>query len=336
MHMHMWKRLVSGQKIRSLLLAALALLVGFSIAAGAEPSPAHVPIPHEIRPSFFLPPAEPSPTAFSQAEAAELRRRYGIHTAQNPVNQAVTLATDTLGWRDRQALELINRHAAAIHSAARTEALNPLVLAAILFDEIRHEKPTEEVMTRWGLAQTLGLAQLSLRELVMQGYFDPDLQSLLATGQLDAPLRALQAEGWLSSRRDLRRMPVSELRIHLLPPQILELLPKAVIARGQRDLLRPDFNIQVLARQLSRVRQQQGLPPTQRFEHLQDFQTLHQLARVVVFHNGRLDYAAKIISYLRLPLLEIALNGCLPPALPPYSESVGAADLASDPFSLLR
>lgn len=310
----MWKRLRLAQEVCALLFVVLAFLVKIASAAGAEHHPVPT-IPSEIRPSFFLPAQAPSPTSFTPAEVAELRRRYGIHAAQNPVNQVVTLATDTLGWQDRKALETIQRHAVTIHAAARAESINPLVLAAILFDEIRHEKPTEEVMTRWGLAQTLGLAQLSLRELVMQGYFDTDLAALLQQGALDQVLQNLQAQGRLGATRNLRTISVEELRIHLLPSQILALLPASALARGQRDLLEPAFNIHTLARQLSRVRQQQGISKKQTFENLHEFETLRQLARVVVFHNGRLDYAAKIINYLRLPVLEIALNGCPIPNL---------------------
>jgi len=276
----------------------------------ASPQTLLAPLPGHIRPSVYLTPAPPSPADFSLTEVQELQRRYGIHAAQNPVNQAVTLATDSLGWRDHQALMIISGYAKAIQSAARQQNINPAVLAAILFDEIRHQKPTEEVMTQLGLAQTLGLAQISLRELVMQGYYDADLRQLHAQGHFDVALQDLQATGRLAQNKDLRKLSISELHTYLLPPQILAHLPRELVEKGQAALLDPLENIQILARQLARVRKQQGLPQALRFDKLEHFHEAHNLARVVIFHNGRLDYAHKILSILRLPQLEVALSGC--------------------------
>lgn len=311
----------SQTKLRpSLALACVFCLLGMmSLQASASPLQADspdfpttfkAPIPGHIRPSVYLTPAPPSPADFSLTEIQELQRRYGIHAAQNPVNQAVTLATDSLGWRDHQALMTISHHAQTIQSAAKAENLNPAVLAAILFDEIRHQKPTEEVFTQLGMAQTLGLAQISLRELVMQGFFDAEIQQLHAQGHFDVALYDLQATGRLSPETNLRKLSLKQLHTYLLPPQILAELPAELIEKGQSVLLDPVQNIQILARQLARVRQQQGIPSNQDFVHLERFADAHALARVVVFHNGRLDYAHKILSTLRLPQLEVALSGC--------------------------
>ncbi len=286
-----------------------------ALSASATPLPTPpqtllAPMPGHIRPSVYLTAAPPSPADFNLREVQEMQRRYGIHAAQNPVNQAVTLATDSLGWRDHQALMTISSYAKTIQIAAQTENLNPEVLAAILFDEIRHQKPTEAVMTQLGLAQTLGLAQISLRELVMQGFFDNDLRQLHAQGHFDVALQDLQATGRLAANKDLRKLSLKELHTYLLPPQILSYLPSALIEKGQAVLLDPHENIQILARQLVRVRKQQGISAQQRFEHLDNFSVAHSLARVVIFHNGRLDYAHKILNTLRLPQLEVALSGC--------------------------
>jgi hypothetical protein len=280
----------------------LSAMVTFGLLVTLIPPVQAHPVPTDIRPSFFLPPAQPSPADFSRAEAREFQRRYGIHAAQNPVNQAMTLAADTLGWRDRLALDLIRRHAAPLQTVGQQVGINPLVLAAILFDEIRHEKPTEEVLTRWGLAKTLGLAQLSLHELVMQGYFDPWIASALKQGVFDSELDVLQTE--------TNKMSPAALRLHLHPARILAYLPADLLSASQQALLDPGFNILTLARQLVRVRRQLGISDQEYFLNLADFRIQHQLARVVVFHNGRLDYAGKILSALRLPQLEIALSGC--------------------------
>lgn len=284
-----------------------------SAAATPMPTPPQTllaPMPGHIRPSVYLTPAPPSPADFHLREVQELQRRYGIHAAQNPVNQAVTLATDSLGWRDHLALMTISSYAKTIQTAAQNENLNPAVLAAILFDEIRHQKPTESVMTQLGLAQTLGLAQISLRELVMQGFFDEDLRQLHAQGHFDVALQDLQATGRLASNKDFRKLSLRELHTYLLPPQILAYLPSALIEKGQAALLDPLENIRILARQLARVRKQQGISEQQRFDNLDKFAIAHSLARVVIFHNGRMDYAHKILNTLRLPQLEVALSGC--------------------------
>jgi hypothetical protein len=284
-----------------------------SASASALPTPPQTllaPMPGHIRPSVYLTAAPPSPADFSLRERQELQQHFGIHAAQNPVNQAVTLATDSLGWRDHQALMTISRYAETIQTAAQKAEINPAVLAAILFDEIRHQKPTEAVMTQLGLAQTLGLAQISLRELVMQGFFDNDLRQLHAQGHFDVALQDLQATGRLAANKDLRKLSLKELHTYLLPPQILAHLPAEYIAKGQAALLDPLENIQILARQLARVRRQQGISEQQRFDNLDNFAVAHSLARVVIFHNGRLDYAHKILNTLRLPQLEVALSGC--------------------------
>ncbi|PIQ23582.1 hypothetical protein COW36_14040 [bacterium (Candidatus Blackallbacteria) CG17_big_fil_post_rev_8_21_14_2_50_48_46] len=273
----------------------------------------NIPVPQEIRPSMHLKPVPPSAANFSPEEIQEFQRRYGMHASQNPVNQAMTLATDTLGWRDRQALEIIQHFSSEIQATGKEYQLNPLILAAILFDEIRHEKPTEEVMTQWGLAKTLGLAQISQRELIMQGFYDEDLKSLIHSGHFDQPLKDLQGKGKLAATKDLRKLSVEELKVHLLAPQILALLPQERVEIGQKALLSPAENIRILAKQIVRVRKQLGLPTDQGFYRLNNFSELHDLARVVVFHNGRLDYAPKILSYLKLPQLEIALSGCFRP-----------------------
>jgi hypothetical protein len=273
-------------------------------------NPVLAPKSSDIRPSVHLPAAPPSAADFSQSEIQELQKRYGIHAAQNPVNQAMTLATDSLGWRDQQALMIISHQAFAIQASAKQYQLNPAVLAAILFDEIRHKKPTEELMTQLGFAQTLGLAQISLRELVMQGFYDSELAELISSGVFTEDLQALQSAGKLSLQKDLRKLRVQELRIYLMPPQILARLPQELIEKGQKLLLDPVENIGVLARQIARVRKQQGISAHEGFFSLEKFSTKHALAQTVIFHNGRLDYAHKILNYLRLPQLEIALSGC--------------------------
>lgn len=302
--------LIGAQAGLFLTFSALSSLSASAHSLPSAPQTLLAPIPGHIRPSVYLTPAPPSPADFSRLEVEELQRRYGIHAAQNPVNQAVSLATDSLGWRDHQALMTISHYAPAIQTAARAENLNPAVLAAILFDEIRHQKPTEEVMIQLGLAQTLGLAQISLRELVMQGYFDAELRQLHAQGHFDVALQDLQAIGRLAPDRDLRKLSLHELTTYLLPPQILAYLPSDLIEKGRAALLDPLENIHILARQLARVRKQQGLSQTQSFQELSSFSEAHTLARVVIFHNGRLDYAHKILSTLRLPQLEVALSGC--------------------------
>ena len=58
----------------------------------------------------------------------------------------------------------------------RRTGINPMLLAAILFDEMQHAKPGEDlpIAAHSGLFNTHGPAQLGLSEMVKQGLLRPD------------------------------------------------------------------------------------------------------------------------------------------------------------------
>jgi hypothetical protein len=63
-----------------------------------------------------------------------------------------------------------------ILSESRRRRINPMLVAAVLFDEMQHAKPGEDspLALKTGLFKTHGPAQLSLEELVKQGLLSPD------------------------------------------------------------------------------------------------------------------------------------------------------------------
>ena len=116
------------------------------------------------------------PAAFSEEELAILQRRFGVHGPQAAIAQWVTEQLDRFPLRREQTLDLIAQHRGTILQVAHEEQVNPMFLAAILFDEINHVKPGDDLLVSLGIGKTIGLAQLSVDELRQQGRLaaDPD------------------------------------------------------------------------------------------------------------------------------------------------------------------
>jgi hypothetical protein len=136
----------------------------------------------------------PDPLDFTSAELAELNRRFGVHGPQPRLAQLFSegidhfepLRTHTLG-------RLEELRPVILHESAR-RAINPMLVAAVLFDEMRHAKPGEDnpIAARSGLFSTHGPAQLGLGEMVKQGLLPADAtpeQRDLARQQLLDPDR---------------------------------------------------------------------------------------------------------------------------------------------------
>ena len=87
--------------------------------------------------------------------------RYGLHETQKPYELVPSLVTDAVGWKHDPALTTISEHAGTLRAVAAKYNVNPQVLGAVLYDEIRHVKPVvEEITLATGMASTFGLGRV--------------------------------------------------------------------------------------------------------------------------------------------------------------------------------
>ena len=137
---------------------------------------------------------QPNPADFSPEELKELQRRFGVHGPQPALAQLLTAGLDQWQPLRRNTLEKIDGLAPTIRREAKARYLNPILLGAILYDEIQHAKPGENSpwLVHSGLLQTHGPAQLGVEELVHQGLLPPEHtreQRQMAREQLLDPQR---------------------------------------------------------------------------------------------------------------------------------------------------
>lgn len=111
-----------------------------------------------------------NPTDFSPEELRELQRRFGVHGPQTPIAQLFTKGVDQLEPLRAQTLSKLERLEPIIHRECRRQHVNPMLVTAILFDEIQHSKPGEgfPLIAHSGLVKTHGLAQIGISELIHQ------------------------------------------------------------------------------------------------------------------------------------------------------------------------
>jgi hypothetical protein len=120
--------------------------------------------------------SHPNPASFTPAELRELQRRFGVHGPQPRLAQLFTRGMDQLTpLRSHTVTRLETLQPAVLRESRRT-GINPMLLAAILFDEMQHAKPGEDLplAAHSGLFNTHGPAQLGLSEMVKQGLLRPD------------------------------------------------------------------------------------------------------------------------------------------------------------------
>ena len=180
------------------------LLIGLGFCEWGTPSLAPI--------RGLLPAADRlDPTTFSPEEIRELQRRFGVHGPQPRLAQLFTHGVDQLTPVRDHALTQLQTLQPVIQQVSRRSGINPMLLTAILFDEIQHAKPGERlpIAAHSGLFSTLGPAQLGVSELVKQGLLpenpsdeqvaaareqliDPDRNVALLAGQLSRLLRVLE------------------------------------------------------------------------------------------------------------------------------------------------
>jgi hypothetical protein len=113
----------------------------------------------------------PDPVDFTAEELRELNRRFGVHGPQPAIAQLFTEGLDQLQPLRNHTLSRLEELRPLILRHSGEQRINPMLVAAVLFDEMQHAKPGEDtpLAVRSGLFQTQGPAQLSVGELVKQG-----------------------------------------------------------------------------------------------------------------------------------------------------------------------
>ena len=156
---------------RHLSIAAICIGVGW---LGIQ----RIPQPPEL-PDNALTPEQPlvaeglrpDPADFNPEELKELQRRFGVHGPQPALAQLFTAGLDQWQPLRNHTLQRIEALMPAIRREARSRSVNPMLLSAILYDELQHAKPGENArfLVHSGLLQTHGPAQLGVEELIHQG-----------------------------------------------------------------------------------------------------------------------------------------------------------------------
>ena len=116
------------------------------------------------------------PVQFSAVELQELQRRFGVHGPQPRLTQLLSEGIDQLQPLRSNALARIEELRPIIRQESARSQVNPVFVAAVLFDEMRHAKPGEDlpIAARSGLFSTHGPAQLGVGELIHQGLLAAD------------------------------------------------------------------------------------------------------------------------------------------------------------------
>ena len=118
----------------------------------------------------------PDPLDFSEAELRDLNRRFGVHGPQPKLAQLFTEGLDQLQPLRVHTLSRIEELQPIILSECRQHHINPMLVAAVLFDELQHAKPGEDapLVAESGLFHTHGPAQLGIGEMQKQGLLSPN------------------------------------------------------------------------------------------------------------------------------------------------------------------
>tara|TARA_Y100000739_G_scaffold16244_1_gene13168 strand:- start:4274 stop:5047 length:774 start_codon:yes stop_codon:yes gene_type:complete len=112
----------------------------------------------------------PNPADFSVEELQILQRRFGVHGPQTPLAQLFTDGMDQLQPLRLRTLDRLQALKPVILRESARHRVNPMLVTAILFDEIQHSKPGEALpfIAHSGLVKTHGPAQLGISELIHQ------------------------------------------------------------------------------------------------------------------------------------------------------------------------
>jgi hypothetical protein len=129
------------------------------------------------------------PATFTAEELHELQNRFGVHGPQPRLAQLFTEGLDDLAPLRAHTLSRLAELRPKVLKESQRRGVNPMLMAAILFDEMQHAKPGKDVplAAHSGLFRDHGPAQLSVDELVHQGL----LRREASPEEVDAALNRL-------------------------------------------------------------------------------------------------------------------------------------------------
>ena len=169
-------RLLRYRSTRTAASAALAGLTLLSLGVvNWTTSPPLQPLAETAQPSLSNQQAA-DPTTFTAEELQELQRRFGVHGPQPKLAQLFTRGVDQLTPLRNHTVGRLDALRPVVLRESQRTGINPMLLAAILFDEMQHAKPGEDLplAAHSGLFSTHGPAQLGLSEMVKQGLLTED------------------------------------------------------------------------------------------------------------------------------------------------------------------
>jgi hypothetical protein len=116
------------------------------------------------------------PVYFTAEELQQLQRRFGVHGPQPRLAQLFTEGIDQLQPLRNHTLQRLEDLRPVILQECARQRVNPVFLTAVLFDEMRHAKPGEDIpiAAQSGLFSTHGPGQVAVSELRHQGLLAPD------------------------------------------------------------------------------------------------------------------------------------------------------------------
>lgn len=223
--------------------------------------------PNEI---IFPKPFKPkNPALISVNEKVTITPSTGLTERQDKVAIYFTNKADNDKVKVNNSISEVKKYSEYIKNVSKQYGVNHLLMGAILFDEINHNKGIiEDSIVAIGLAKTFGLAQIGLSELIDQGFYTK--QGFPPGSKVDNLTKKLKNE-------------------------------------GITYLLNPHNNIKTLAKQIKRNQEVLGYPPN-KILNFDNYFDAHAMAKIAACHNGRYDYPSKIFMYMKNPDLLKALK----------------------------
>jgi len=171
-----------------------------------------------------------------------LHRRFGVHGPQPRLAQLFTAGLDQLEPLRAVTLSRLEDLRPIVLRESRRHRINPMLVMAVLFDEMQHAKPGEAhpLAAQSGLFSTLGPAQLGIGEMVHQGLLperasDQQLQQA-RTRLLDPEFNVTLLVGKFARLRDeLGYSRTSVLNASLSPREAKSLAVLAYLHNGKLD-----------------------------------------------------------------------------------------------------
>ena len=162
--------------IRRRIAIAVALLALAGLPLTGHEPPASISADRPNADGVLGGPTSADPLHFSPEELRELQRRFGVHGPQPRLAQLFTEGIDQLQPLRNFTLQRLEELRPVILKESKRRNVNPVFVAAVLFDEMRHAKPGEDIpiAAQSGLFSTHGPGQVAVSELMHQGLLPRD------------------------------------------------------------------------------------------------------------------------------------------------------------------